>query len=439
MIVLLVSNIIFFFHQTEHCRDKNSPIKAMGVLRIMEYAESKKFCSVPVDETCYRYFLQASARRAVIPEQGPLADQILNKLKDRQIVPDGECYGAAIRTWKNAALNPLYGASREHSITRAVELLEELSVAHQRSSMRMVKHTTAHFNDVLEALSASYRAISRDIATALVDVMENSIGEESENALSEIRPNSDTYKWLLLVHANSRKQDKVESAKQVLERVKANLATVAENSAKLEDALVGVYNSFVQVCASVKTDKIGGEERVNEPEVLQSALEAVAELRSLYGLSPNSETYSNLLKVCETQLELGSERSRITEEIFQSCCEEGLVDTIVLKALKGAASDEQYSELVLSHSTSVEGTRMVPEEWTSKVGVNRVITADGRKAVPLSVDGRYTTTKAMKEFKMRKLRSRVNQRVLQGGRLKFDKKEFGKPIRIYLDDQEAIA
>ena len=303
----------------------------------------------------------------------------------------------------------------------------------------MVKPTTAHFNDVLEALSASYRAISRDIATALVDVMENSIGEESENALSEIRPNSDTYKWLLLVHANSRKQDKVESAKQVLERVKANLATVAENSAKLEDALVGVYNSFVQVCASVKTDKIGGEERVNEPEVLQSALEAVAELRSLYGLSPNSETYSNLLKVCETQLELGSERSRITEEIFQSCCEEGLVDTIVLKALKGAASDEQYSELVLSHSTSVEGTRMVPEEWTSKVGVNRVITADGRKAVPLSVDGRYTTTKAMKEFKMRKLRSRVNQRVLQGGRLKFDKKEFGKPIRIYLDDQEAIA
>ena len=401
----------------------------------MEYAESNKFCSISVDETCYRYFLQASARAAIIPEQGPLADQILNKLKDRQIVPDGKTYGAAIRTWKNAARNPLYGASREHSVTRAVELLEEVTVAHQRSATRMVKPTTRHFNDVLEALAESNKATSRGIATALVDVMENSISDDNtDDAFTDILPNSETYKWLLLVHAKSRKQDKVESASQVLDRVKANLAIVAEYSEKLEDDLVGVYNAFVEVCASVKM----GAERTNNSEVLQSALEAVAELRSLYGLNPNSQTYANLLKVCETQLDVGSERFRITEGIFQSCCEEGLVDEIVVKALKSAASDEQYSELVISRSDSVEGTRMVPEDWTKNVGVNRVITADGRKAMPLSADGRYTITRAMKEFKMRKLRSKVNQRVLQGGRLKLDKKQIGKPMRIYLDE-EAMA
>ena len=405
----------------------------------MEYAESKKVCSIPVDEICYRYFLQASAKAAVIPEQGPLADQILNKLKDRQIVPDGETYGAAIKTWKNAALNPLYGASREHSVTRAVELLEEVTVAHQRSATRMVKPTTGHFNDVLEALAESYKAASRDIATALVDVMENSIPDDNtDDAFTDILPNSDTYKWLLLVHAKSRKQNKLESASQVLERVKANLATLAEDSEKLEDDLVGVYNAFVEVCASVKIDKTEEEERTNNSEVLQSALEAVAELRSLYGLNPNSQTYANLLKVCETQLDVGQEKSRITEEIFQSCCEEGLIDERVLKALKSAVSDGQYFQLVISRSDSVEGIRMVPEDWTKNVGVNRVITADGRKAMPLSADGRYTITRAMKEFKMRKLRSKVNQRVLHGGRLKLDKKQIGKPMRIHLDE-EAIA
>ena len=411
----------------------------MGVLRIIEYAYSQKFCSVAVDEACYRYFLQANARAAIIPEQGPLADQVITKLKERQIVPDGETYGAAIRTWKNAALNPLFGASREHSVTRTVELLEEVTIAHQRSSLRMIKPTTEHFNDVLEALATSSKASSRDTATALVDVMENSISEENgEEAFTEIRPNSETYKWLLLVQARSRKQDKVEPASQVLERVKENIATVAETSKKLEDDLVAVYNAFLEVCASVKTNRNEDVERPNTSEVLQRALEAVAELRSVYGLNPNPKTFANLLQVCETQLDVGSERSRITEEVFRSCCEEGLVNETVLKALKSAVSGQQYIELVISQSDPIEGTRIVPDLWTRNVGGERIITADGRKGRPLSTDGRYTITKAMKEYKMRKLRSKANQRVLQGGRLKLDKKQIGKPMRIHLEDEALV-
>jgi len=426
-------------HLSSSHRDKNTPVKAMGMLRIMEYAESKRHCGVIIDETCYRYFLQASAKAAVLPEQGPLADQILNKLKQRQIVPDGDCYGAAIRIWKNAALNPLYGMTREHNVTRTVELLEELSTAHQRSALAMIRPTTEHFNDVLEALSASDRAVSRDIAATLVDVMESAINEDSDSALVDIRPNIDTYKWFMLVHSKSKRPDKIESAKQVLERVKANLTTVAEDNARLEDSLVGVHNAFVQVCASYQAGSDERNSRMTGEEVLQNALRAVEDLRTVYGLSPNSETYANLLGVCKTQLEVGSKRSRIMEDIFQSCCAEALVDESVLQALKSTTSGEQYYELVVSKSDIVEGTRMVPEDWTCNVGVNRIITADGRRAKPLSVDGRYTITKAMKEYKMRKLRSKANQRVLQGGRLKLDKKRIGKPIKIHLDKDKVVA
>jgi len=423
-------------------RDRNAVIKAMGMLRIMDYAESNKFCSVAVDETCYRYYLLTSAKGSVIPEQGPLADQILNKLKDQyRIVPDQVCYASVIKTYKNAALNPLFGESRERNVARAVELLEELSIAQNRGSERDIRPTTENFNDVLEALSASYRAVSSDIAETLVAVMETSIQEQKESTMSDILPNAYTYKWLLSVHTNSKNPDKVELAEQVLQRMKNNLKTVIQSEKYPEESVVGVYNAFIKVCASAQRKTEPHDPyRKNEvdscsPDVLQRALRAAGELSSLYGLKPSSDTYALLLEVCEKHLETGSDRARVVEDIFQGCCEEGLVDEHVLQTFKKAATEEQYSFIVLSKSINVEGTRMIPEEWTRNVGLAKVITAEGRRAIPLSIDGRYTITKAMKEYSMRKLRSKVSQRLLQGGRLKLSKIEIGKPMRIRLHEE----
>ena len=100
----------------------------------MENANEKSYCTTPVDQTCYRNYLMASARKSQLPEQGLLADQILTKLKNQQIIPDLHFYTAAIQIWKNSALNPLFAQKREVNIARAVELLQELSVAHHRSS-----------------------------------------------------------------------------------------------------------------------------------------------------------------------------------------------------------------------------------------------------------------------------------------------------------------
>jgi hypothetical protein len=407
-------------------------MKASNLLRIMEYAHDMGTCSVPVDDTVYRHYLVALSRWSVVPEQGLLADQIINKLKERQIVPDSEAYGAAIRTHKKSALNPLFAMGRETSITRAVELLEEVSLAHHRSALVSVKPETQNYNDVLEALAASGKAVSNDIAETLVKVME--VSPEGEG----IRPNAESYRWLLAVYAHSKAQDKVESARNALKRMKASIPVKDADDAskhgkavasKHSKAVVGVYNAFLEVCASVP------ENQHNSTKLLQESIEAVEELKSLYSLSPDPRTYANLLKVCERHVALGAERDRIVESIFGSCRNDGLVDSRVLRTLKAVASEEVYMELVVSHSTVEDDIRMVPESWTTHaVGVQRDVTADGRKAVPLSVDGRFTVTKAMKEFRMRKLRSHVNRNVLHGGRMKLSKKEMGEYIDIRLDD-----
>lgn len=415
-----------------HYRDKNAPLKALSILRLMESAYAQSYCSVAVDETCYRYYLMTSARRPVVPELGPLADQILNKLKDRQIVPDAVCYGAAIRTWKNSALNPLFGDSREVSVGRAVALLEELTLAQHRSTLRHVKATTDHYNDALEALSASFRPDAVDKAEELLKTMEDSIVTyNAENATnkSDIQPDANSFRWCIEAFAKNKRPNKVELAKRLLDRMSSSYETSVKRKSS-DESIAGSYNAFIRVCASARIS----ENEDSNHQMLGEALQAVQEMRSLYGIQPSSETYAELVTVCKNLLTLGNDRSRAIQSIFQTCCEEGLVDERVLFALKIATSAEQYASLVISKSENVEGTRMVPEEWTRNVGKERVITAQGRRSAPLSVDGRYTITKAMKEYKMRKLRSKVNQSVLQGGRMKLDPKQRGKPIRIKLED-----
>jgi hypothetical protein len=419
----------------KHYRDRYAPIKALSILRIMEQSHAKGFCSSPPDETCYRYYLLTSARRAVVPELGPLADQILNKLKDKQIVPCAESYGAAIRTWKLAALNPLFGDSRETSVRRVVELLQELTLAHHRSALRSVKPTTIHYNDALEALAASHHREALEQAQALLKTMQESSAAD-ENS-SDILPNADSYKWVLEAHVKSKEPNKLESAKTILQCMQDNYChdkTASNNpntklALETANSIVGAVNAFVRVCASVRPTSTE-----QNTQVLREALRAVRELHSTYHVHPNSESYAEVLRVAKNLLSVGKERSRILKDIFQTCCDQGLVDEHVLQALKGAASEDQYIEWVIAESQDVEGTRMVPEQWTRNVGARKVITAAGRRSPPLSVDGRYTVTKAMKEFRMRKLRSRVNQRVLQGGRLKLDEKSRGKAIRIRLED-----
>ena len=415
---------LYFYPMKTHVllsfdRHRNAPIEALGILRYMEKGLDDSFCTTLVDEACYRNYLLASARKSQFFEQGPLADQILTKLKNQQIIPNQDFYTAAIQIWKNSALNRLFTEKTELSIARTVELLQELSLAHHRSTLVSIKPTTQNYNDVLEALAASRKAVSRDIAETLVKVM-----EDSSNSTTDIQPDADTYKWLLSVHTASRAPDKLQVSKQALERMKESFVKKDEES---QSPIVGVYNAFIQVCASMKADN----------SCLQEALGAVSEMQSLYGLKPDSQTYANLLRVCKNQLVVGPERSRIVQSIFDGCCEEGLVDEDVLKSLKAATSEEQYDRMVVFVSEGEEGIRTVPDEWTANVGGSGQVAASGRKlkAAPLTVEGRFTVTTAMKEDRMRKLRSKVNQRVLQGGRLKLNRKKMGEAIIIQLDEE----
>jgi hypothetical protein len=128
------------------------------------------------------------------------------------------------------------------------------------------------------------------------------------------------------------------------------------------------------------------------------------------------------LEACEHLITPGKDQQAAIERVFSLCCADGMVDENVLLQLRSCATTEQYSKLVVSVSEMMDGTKMVPEAWTVNALGGRVVTADGRKTKPLSIQGTLTITTAMQDFQMRRLRDKRNRNLLRGGRESNDRK-----------------
>lgn len=384
----------------------------MSVIRLMEYAYENGLTDFKPDLACYRCVLVAAAQRSGKPELGPMVDEVLVRMKELFLVPDASCFGAAIRTWKNVALYPdQLAEQRDASVRRALTLLTEMNIAHNQSSMT-VKPSVENINDVIEALAVSSNPRRTEQAERLLDSMEAALTDNSGNAA----PNADTYKHVINIWYRKSDDDRISRARQLLQRLKENYPAMSRIGLK-DDGFVGALNAFIGICSlsRARTEEEG-------MEILRQALSAIEMIRDLGGVKPDADTYSTLLQGCANLLPVGMERQLLIDRVFRLCCEEGMVDDNVLKTLLAAATEEQYSKLVIAASEDVEGTRMIPEEWTINALGGRVISADGRRAKPLSIDGTLTVTLAMQEFKMRRLRDKRNRNLLRGGRLRQGKK-----------------
>lgn len=368
-----------------------------------------------LDEACYRDALITMSRRVNVPEVGELANATLAEMKEAMLFPDTECYSAAILAWKNVATAREYD-DREAAVQRALALLQEMTKAYHRTTKVTVKPTTENYNHVLEALTVSKSPRATNHAETLLTALEDAdSAEDSREQLdlthgestetSYMGPNASSYKYTLDVWSSSKSSKKVPQALTILRRMmeRRDLALHTDQS------FVPVFSSFIDVCA-----ESGAKQ--DSRKIMTLALRTVEEMQSL-GLNADSTTYAALLKACNNLISDGHERQRILKNVFSKACEEGLLDQDVLEQFKQAASTYVFADVVIAHSREVEGMKVVPESWTRKAKGFQANTKGGREVLPLSIEGKFTFTKAAAEYKMRKLRRRQNQQMLQGGRM----------------------
>ena len=383
--------------------DKNSSSKVYSVLQIMETAYQKGHINFRADLQCYRDALITMSRRHNVEDVGELADVTLKEMKDQMMHPDTECYRSAILAWKHVAMSR-DSPFPEQAIKRTQELLREMTLAYHRTNQVLIQPTTEDYNNVLHAMTLSKTPNAASYAEGLFKTL-----KEESTIIGG--PDAQSYQYMLGIWRNSRSPIKFTHAQQLLQEARGNYVD-NENWTSNGGSIVDVFTSFVQVCGAPNfSNKKDIQERT---KIMTMALRILEDMRKL-GLTPNSDTYTALVEACDHLLPAnGQERQSALENIFRRACREGFVNQSLLEHFKVAASSYLYAKMVVSKSLLMEDLKIVPESWTRNVKGYR----EGKKVMPLSIHGNFTFTKAAAEYRMRKLRRRTNQKLLQGGRLK---------------------
>ncbi|CAJ1954395.1 unnamed protein product [Cylindrotheca closterium] len=389
------------FHAWTTAEDKNAPSKACSVIQIISGAHKRGHTELAPDETCYRDTLTTISRRVNVPEVGELADNMLKEMKEAMFIPDSECYSAAIQAWNHVA-TARESEDREGAVQRALDLLQEMTKAYHRTTTVTIRPTVKDYNNVLEALTISKNTKATRHAETLLTALE----EADTSAVDGLKPNAESYKFTFDVWKNSKSPNKVPRSLNILRR----MTDRAEFSTDADQTYVPAFSSFIDVCANCGSTE-------NSRKTMTLVLRIFDEMRS-NGLQPDSSTYAALLEACNNLIQDGQERQKVLKRVFVKACDDGYVNQTVLEQFKKSASTYSFANVVISHSREVEGMKVVPESWTRNIQGFQVKTKGGKQVLPLSIGGQFTFTKAAAEYKMRKLRQRHNQRLLQGGRTK---------------------
>ena len=390
--------------------DKHAARRAQTVLKQMERLYHKRISDCRPTISCYRYVLIAMSNSKLLG-QGPNADELMARMEDRLMVADSGCFGATIKIWSNSAGHKETEDAAADA-DRADEALQQMKDMYQRSSQIVVKASTSNYNDVLRA----YAACQRDDAAGwrakeLLDEM-NKLASEGD---SDVAPDAKSYVFTMNALAQSTLPDKVAKSMKLLKAIAEDDNNTSEGKSSAAKPTVDCFHAMIKVCSSVK--KVSADEK---NLALRMAIKTVKMLKECKSeeCKPNAETYKLLIDACGKLIPKGLEQQKALETIFNNCCRDGLVDDRVLRQFKKTAPFDLYQgTILLNAQTSTDGDGMIlPEEWTRNIG-HRVRTAEGRRPQPLSPDVGFVMTKSMADYKMRRLRSKKNQRLLRGGRL----------------------
>jgi hypothetical protein len=102
------------------------------------------------------------------------------------------------------------------------------------------------------------------------------------------------------------------------------------------------------------------------------AVETFNRLRQLQYSEPDEMTYTNLFQVLARHSPPGTRRETLIEQVFLSCCQDGLVGNTVLQELRYASTFVHVIKLVgfqLPSATRSGKKASLPKEWQRNVKV----------------------------------------------------------------------
>lgn len=393
--------------------------RALSILNKMEYLNRVEKSDLRPDLSCYKYVLCAIANGKAqhSKDMSDEAERILSRMEQNGITPDSDCYSYAIKTCSLASQhNELSPKEIYVSATKANELLDRMSQMYYKSGTVLIRPTTADYDNVMCAWSKCEVDGVAEKVEALLKKMEQ-LNLEGDVGLL---PSRNSYLFAIKAWRNSPNTAKqMEGALNVLKLFQAQYNNHGNDNCKPN---AECYNAFISVFASRNFQMATDDEKRQAFKIVLDIMQEMKNLDHNAGRA-NSSTYNLLLDAFEIILKKGSkEYHKAMEYVFSMCRKEGMVDEKVLKTFHRVAPYESYRRLVLtaayprisSDGSLSSDTMLLPDEWS-----RNTLGFDKFKNSPLSLDGRliYERSKSVNEHKNRRLRRRVNQSMLRGGRM----------------------
>lgn len=394
-------------HHNHHHSNKHSARRAQTVLNAMEKLVKHKKTEVRPDMDCYKYVLIAMSRSKV-SDVGANVFDLFNTMEEDRIFPDTACFDAAIETFKNCSRRSKAEDAETYS-NAAETMLKRMEREHDRSSVSTVLPSSITYTNVIQALSIRKTKKAAVNADRLLKKMEEQYAKGNES----MKPTRDSYVGVVHAYGNSGAESSFIHANEVFQRMIEQYSN--GNEAAKPD--VCAYHALIRACARAANNTSSPDQ---QRQALVLSIATIQDMKKSDINRPNSKSYLLLLQCCIQLLPSGSERAKALRSIFRSCCKDGLVDQQVLNEFQLAVSPDMYHNEVVHSAHDYNGIKALPESWTRNLGYRvRTQTEDGvsKRNPIISVTGAVIASTAYNDHRMRRRWSKVNQKLLQGGRM----------------------
>ena len=374
----------------------------------MEKLVTHKKTDVRPDLDCYKYVLIAMSRSKV-PDVGANVIDLFNTMEEDRIFPDTACFDAAIETFKNCSRRAKLEEAETYA-NAAEMMLKRMEREHDRSSVSAVLPSSTTYTNVIQALAVRKTKKAAITADGLLKSMEKKYAEGNES----MKPTRDSYVGVIHAYGNSGAESSYIHANEVFQR----MITQHSNGNEGVKPDVSAYHALIRACSRASMNTSSPEQ---QRQALVLAIATIQEMKKSDLNRPNSKTYLLLLQCCIQLLPPGAERAKALRSIFRSCCKDGLVDQQVLNEFQSVVSTDVYHNEVVHSAHDYNGAKALPESWTRNLGYRvRTQTEDGvsKRNPIISVTGEVIASSAYNDHRMRRRWSKVNQKLLQGGRMK---------------------
>jgi len=387
--------------------NKHSARRAQTVLNAMEKLVTYKKTEVRPDLDCYKYVL-ISMSRSKVPDVGANVMDLFNTMEEDRIFPDTACFDAAIETFKNCSRR-VKPEEAETYANAAETMLKRMEREHDRSSVSSVLPSSTTYTNVIQALAVRKTIKAAITADGLLKKLEEKYAEGDE----PMKPTRDSYVGVIHAFGNSGAESSFIHANEVFQR----MITQHTNGNEAVKPDVCAYHALIRACSRAAINTSSLEQ---QRQALVLAIATIQDMKKSDLNRPNCKTYLLLLQCCTQLLPSGAERAKALRSIFRSCCKDGLVDRQVLNEFQSSVSTDMYHNEVVHSAHEYNGVKALPESWTRNLGYRvRTQTEDGvsKRNPIISVTGEVIASTAYNDHRMRRRWSKVNKKLLQGGRV----------------------